>query len=77
MDALIDEKMQHTSGDMECIMNDAVEATFFDALNCEISNVDDNKQHGMYLLMQNVFVDVVKGGRIQELIGRLAARTVT
>lgn len=28
----------------------------------------------MYLLMQNVVGDVVKGGRIQALIDRLAAR---
>lgn len=31
----------------------------------------------MYMLMHNFVVEVVKGGRIQALIGILAARAVT
>lgn len=58
------------------MINDAVEETLVDALNCALDNVDDDKKHGMYVLMQNIVLDVVKGGRIQALIGRLVAHAV-
>lgn len=59
------------------MINDAVEVTFTDSMNCSLAYFDDNKKNGLYLLMKNVIVEVVKGGRIRALIGRLAARAVT
>lgn len=37
---------------------------------------DDKKKHYIYLLMQNLFVDIEKGGLIQALIYISAARAV-
>lgn len=48
-----------------------------DSLTCELDDVDENKKHGMYLLLKNVVAEVVKWGCIQELMGRLAERSVT
>lgn len=59
------------------MVNDTAKGIFMDALTYFLADVDDNKKHDMSLLMKNVVVEVVKGGRIQALIGRLAARAVS
>lgn len=58
-------------------VNDSVEAIFTDALAFFSSDVEDNKKHKMYLQIQNVFLEVEKGGHNQEVIEKLAARAVT
>lgn len=59
------------------MVNEFVEEIFMDAFVCYLADIDENKKQEMNLLMRNVVVEVVKGGRIQELICRLTSRTVT
>lgn len=73
---LIDAKIRQTPTHLEGMVNKAVEATFMDAFMCSLEDIEDKRNHEMYLLMENV-VTVVEGGRIQVFIGRLAARAVT
>lgn len=57
---LIDEKIRLSLKNLEGNINDAVEETVLDSLTFELSDVDYNKKNGMYLLLQNVFAEVVK-----------------
>lgn len=56
--------------------NEAVETTFRDTLTCDSAKADDNKKYEIYLLIHNVFLFVVKVGKIQAIIGRLAERAL-
>lgn len=73
MEALTDANKWKDPTHLEGMINDADEAKFMDSLKFSL-DVEDKKKHGMYILMQNVVVNVVKGGRIQALTWRLAER---
>lgn len=69
--------MRQTRTHLYVMKNDAAEATFLDALTCDLDCLDDSRKHEIYLLMQNVFFNVFKGSFIKDIISRLVVRVVT